>query len=84
MKLTGKLKELVEKTTNREEAKETIAQAGMLLEDDELDQVAGGGFDHIELMEGSDYVECPNCGQRKHKDEIKIIQGKCYCPSCLP
>ncbi len=42
MKLTGKLKEQVEKTTSREEAKETIARAGMLLEDDELDRVAGG------------------------------------------
>ena len=42
MKLTGELKKQVEKTTNREEAKETIARAGMLLEDDELESVAGG------------------------------------------
>ena len=31
MKLTGNLKKQVERTTTREEAKETIAQAGMLL-----------------------------------------------------
>ena len=42
MKLTGELKKRVEKTKTREAARETIAQAGMLLNDDELDQVAGG------------------------------------------
>ena len=43
MKLTGELKEKVEKAESKEEAKETIAQAGMLLDDDELENVAGGG-----------------------------------------
>ena len=44
MKLTGDLKKRVEKAETREAARETIADAGMLLNDDELDQVAGGGF----------------------------------------
>lgn len=47
MKLTGKLKEQVEKAENKEEAKEIIREAGvkagMELTDDELNQVAGGG-----------------------------------------
>ncbi len=43
MKLTGDLKEKVEKTENKEEAKELIKEAGMELTDEELDQVAGGG-----------------------------------------
>ena len=43
MKLTGELKEKVEKAKTREEAKKTIEDAGMILDDEELDQVAAGG-----------------------------------------
>ena len=42
MELTGELKEKVEKAKSKEEAKKTIEEAGMILNDDELDQVAGG------------------------------------------
>ena len=42
MKLTGELKEKVEKTENKEEAKKIIEEAGMELTEEELDQVAGG------------------------------------------
>ena len=42
MELTGELKEKVEQTETKEEAKKTIEDAGMILSDDELDQVAGG------------------------------------------
>ena len=42
MELTGELKRKVEETENKEEAKEVIKEAGMLLSDDELDEVAGG------------------------------------------
>ena len=42
MQLTGELKEKVEKTETKEEAKKTIEKAGIILNDDELDQVAGG------------------------------------------
>ena len=45
MKLTSELKEKVVKTESKEEAKKTIEAAGMILSDDELDQVSGGaGF----------------------------------------
>ena len=44
MKLTGELKEKVEKATTKEEAKEVIEEAGMELTDEELDTVAGGGL----------------------------------------
>ncbi len=43
MKLIGELKKQVEGTNNKEEAKELIEDAGMLLTDDELDWVTGGG-----------------------------------------
>ncbi|MBQ6442409.1 MAG: hypothetical protein IJJ13_07465 [Lachnospiraceae bacterium] len=42
MQLTGELKEKVEQTESKEEAKKTIEAAGMILDDAELDQVAGG------------------------------------------
>ena len=42
MKLIGELKEKVEKTETREEAKKVIEEAGMELTEEEMDQVAGG------------------------------------------
>ena len=42
MKLIGKLKEKVEQTENKEEAKKLIEDAGMMLTDEELEMVAGG------------------------------------------
>ena len=43
MKLTGNLKKQVEKAESKEEKKGLIENAGMLLTDDELEQVSGGG-----------------------------------------
>ena len=42
MKLVGELKNKVEKTETKEEAKKIIEEAGMELTEEELDQVAGG------------------------------------------
>ena len=44
MELTGKLKEEVEKCETREDAKSKIQEAGIVLNDDELDSLAGGLF----------------------------------------
>ena len=51
MKLVGELKKQVEGTNNKEEAKELIEDAGMLLTDDELDYVTGGvgGSDRVDV-----------------------------------
>ena len=43
MELTGKLKEEVEKAETKEEKKSLIEDAGVILDDDELEQIAGGG-----------------------------------------
>ncbi len=44
MKLIGNLKKKVENAKTKEEARDTIKKAGMLLDDDdELEQVSGGG-----------------------------------------
>ncbi len=47
MELTGELKKQVEQAKTKEEAKDLIAQAGMELTDEELDQVAGGKKIHF-------------------------------------
>ena len=44
MKLTGELKEKVEKAESAEQAKEIIEAAGVELSDDEVEAVAGGVF----------------------------------------
>ena len=44
MKLIGQLKNKVEKAETKEEAKKIIREAGMLLDDQEMDQVTGGEF----------------------------------------
>ncbi len=43
MKLVGKLKEDVANARNREEAQKLIEDAGMLLTDEELEKISGGG-----------------------------------------
>jgi len=43
MKLTGNLKKQVEKAETKNEKKSLIENAGMLLNDVELEQVSGGG-----------------------------------------
>ena len=42
MKLIGNLRETVEKAQTKEEARDAIRKAGMLLTDEELEQIAGG------------------------------------------
>ena len=42
MKLTGKLKENIEKAENREEVRKILEEAGVILNDEELDQVVAG------------------------------------------
>ena len=42
MKLIGNLRETVSKAKTKEEARNTIRKAGMLLTDEELEQIAGG------------------------------------------
>ena len=44
MKLTGELKEKVEKAESKEEAKKAIEEAGVILDEQELDLVTGGMY----------------------------------------
>ena len=53
MKLVGELKEKVEKTESREEARNTIREAGIELTEEEMEQVVGGQFRHLPSPIGS-------------------------------
>ena len=52
-----KLKENVEKAENKDQEKKLIAKAGMILSDDELDQVSGGDYGGTSF-----YRVCSRCG----------------------
>ena len=60
MKLTGNLKKQVEKAETKNEKKSLIENAGMLLDDDELEMVSGGAEEgniqtqYIEFRDGLD------------------------------
>ena len=70
MKLVGNLKKQVEETKNKEEAKDVIEEAGMLLTDDELDNVAGGKHVRRDNLD-----TCHNCGE-------PLVYGECENPDC--
>ena len=63
MKLTGKLKTQVDNAPTKEEKRDAIKQAGMLLSDEELDQVAGGTPIYTR---GCPYD--PHCGRTFNQD----------------
>ena len=48
MKLTGRLKEKVLAVDTKSEKKAIIAEAGMILSDEELDSISGGNWEYDE------------------------------------
>ena len=74
MQLIGDLKKQVEKANSKEEAKEIIADAGMMLTDDELNMVTGGKRD-----EGIVGI-CPEC--RELARQIPLPNGLRQCGAC--
>ena len=68
MKLTGKFKTQIDHAAAREEKRDTIKKAGMLLTDDELDQISGGrelvipeGYCSIHGRYKASPTGCPDC-----------------------
>ena len=61
MKLTGDLKKNVENAKTKEDAREAIKNAGMLVDDDELDTVAGGGLGKNDIHDLSRFVQRTVC-----------------------
>ena len=80
MQLIGKLKKQVDGAGSRAEAKTLIEKAGMLLNDDELSKVAGGGEGEITPFFGDVY--CPDCDSKKVKRLTsdpcaRVVQYRC-------
>ena len=74
MKLTGNLKTQVESAATKEEKREAIKQAGMLLSDDKLDQVSGGDF---RLSPCIYNLDCPNAHTTNcHPELCLYAQGR--------
>ena len=82
MKLIGNLKKKVENAKTKEEARDTIKKAGMLLDDDELAQVSGGANTSGDNSEFVDYNS--NCEQSKNGIHIWVETVNHYylCPEC--
>ncbi len=77
MKLIGKLKKQVEGESTREGSKSLIKKAGMMLTDEELDQVAGGDDAHTMYAYRCEacnvtygaimpFTPCPICESTEH------------------
>ena len=70
MKLIGNLKKKVENAKTKEEARDTIKKAGMLLDNDELDQVSGGVREIGGFSSKGNY--CPYC---KKMEPIEFVNN---------
>ena len=83
MKLTGILKDKVDKAETMEAKKDIIADAGMELTDDELDMVAGGIPNIEEIIVGASRIpfKCrnPKCSEIFY---IKAGATRVLCPAC--
>ena len=81
MKLTGDLKKIVYSAKTREEAKAAIKDAGMILNDEELDEVSGGHYHHHAPI-------CEHClSPMAYLDEVdengNTIGLVCTNPNCI-
>ena len=97
MELTGNLKKQVEKAETKDEKKSLIENAGMLLSDDELENVAGGKSNLFKTYEiycagvvaRNGKVITPGCDfkeQHSSYDSAIQIMTKKYkniCPQCI-
>ena len=81
MKLTGILKDKVDKAETMEAKKDIIAEAGMELTDDELDMVAGGISNIEEIIVGASSIPfaCRKCNEIFY---IKAGATGVQCPAC--
>ena len=74
MKLIGNLKKKVDNAQTNEEVRDAIKKAGMLLDDDELEQISGGAKDpdsRVDTREGNEL---------ERKGEIEHLCSFCKLP----
>ncbi len=74
MKLTGNLKKQVEKAESKQEKKSLIENAGMLLNDDELENVAGGAKGETGKFEAWTIGKI-NVFSDYPKSEVQVLQS---------
>ena len=83
MKLTGNLKKQVEQAKSKDEARDLIENAGMLLDDSELSAVAGGVFpvsgnSTTRFLYPDDYCSCdnPEAGESVDGNQLHTVRCK--------
>ena len=83
MKLTGNLKKQVEQAKSKDEARDLIENAGMLLDDGELSAVAGGAISYndnerFKFKQASDYCSCdnPEAGESVDGNQLHTVRCK--------
>lgn len=79
MKLIGELKKKVENLETTEEIRQAIADAGMELTDEEMENVDGGGSRTQSPTTTTHY--CENCGSLR-RGEYEGRDGVIYCKKC--
>lgn len=87
MKLIGDLKEKVENAKTKEEARDTIKEAGMLIDDEELETVSGGLLDIPFIHPEAKYrhswlLICPACGLEVKEWDTSTPLPMDPCPHC--
>ena len=75
MKLIGELKKQVESTATKEEAKDVIANAGMELTNEELDDVVGGSTPYNFIKEAFDKLS----EEEREKQTYFFVDKKNVC-----
>ena len=75
MKLIGNLKKQVEKAETKDEKKSLIENAGILLTDDELEQVSGGGDGFIYGDSGAGSAGFDDNFDYGEKDQNHVVRG---------
>ena len=76
MKLIGKLKKKVEETATMDEARSVIEDAGMQLNDDELDQVIGGTDSLIVTKQMTGWKRKLQTGQTAPGQDLESLRNQ--------
>ncbi len=86
MKHIGNLKKQVEKAETKNEKKSLIENAGMLLNDDELEMVAGGVNKPVAGIKYSVFCKDTSCGFRQDyiiiDEACRFVERTKFCPWC--
>ncbi len=80
MKLIGNLKKTVDEIDTKEGKRDAIKKAGMMLTDDELEMVSGGGDGLWAVSGDPECPDCPGTQMNRYCEEGNLITY--ICPIC--